>query len=59
MKTYPRVWVYLQRNFINIGFEVLAAVTMKNAVFWVETPFSSKRSRRFGGHIASIIRVDD
>jgi hypothetical protein len=36
-------------NVINVRFEVLTAVTMKNGVFWVVTPCGSCKSRRFGG----------
>jgi hypothetical protein len=31
------------------GVEVLTAVTVKSAVFWVVTPCSSERTQRFGG----------
>jgi hypothetical protein len=33
----------------NIRFGVLRAVTMKDGVFWIATPCSSERARRFGG----------
>jgi hypothetical protein len=32
-----------------VRFEVLTAVIMKSMVFWVVTPRSSERARRFGG----------
>jgi hypothetical protein len=32
-----------------VRFEVFTAVTMKNGVFWVVTPFGSCKNRRFGG----------
>jgi hypothetical protein len=32
-----------------VRFEVFAAVTMKNAVFWDVTPCRSCKNRRFGG----------
>jgi hypothetical protein len=32
---------------IKIRFEVLTAVSMKIAVFWVVAPYSSERARRF------------
>jgi hypothetical protein len=38
-------------------FEVFTAVTIKNAVFWDVTPCGSCINRRFGGTIATIIRV--
>jgi hypothetical protein len=37
-------------NKINhVRFEVFTAVTMKNGVFWVVTPYGSCKNRRFGG----------
>jgi hypothetical protein len=33
----------------SVRFEVCTAVTMKNGVFWVVTPCSSCKNRRFGG----------
>jgi hypothetical protein len=32
-----------------VRFEVFAAVTMKNGVFWEATPCASCKNRRFGG----------
>jgi hypothetical protein len=40
---------YLYRIHLSLRFYVLAAVTMKNAVFWYITPFGSCKNRRFGG----------
>jgi hypothetical protein len=34
---------------IGVRFEVFAAVTMKNVVFWDVTPCASCKNRRFGG----------
>jgi hypothetical protein len=42
-----------------IGFEVIAAVIMKNVVFWVLMPCSSEKDRRFARHITAIIRVKE
>jgi hypothetical protein len=42
------------------GFEVLIAVVMKSSIFCDITPCSPiKVNRRFGEHIASIIRVKE
>jgi hypothetical protein len=38
-------------------FEVFTAVTMKNAVFWDITPYSSCKNRRFEETYRPIIRV--
>jgi hypothetical protein len=39
----------LQTYILNVRFEVVTAVTMKNAVFWDVAPCSSCVNRRFGG----------
>jgi hypothetical protein len=41
-----------------VRFEVFMIVTMKNAVFYDVPPCGSCYNRRFGGRIASIIRVE-
>jgi hypothetical protein len=33
---------------LSLSFEVFTAVTMKNGVFWVVTPYGSCKNRRFG-----------
>jgi hypothetical protein len=44
---------------IDVGFEVVTAVVMKSTVFWDIMACSPlKVNRRFGGHIASIFRVE-
>jgi hypothetical protein len=51
-------YVYLHKMFLggeedmfrgNVRFEVIMAVTMKNAVFWDVTLRGSCKNRRFGG----------
>jgi hypothetical protein len=43
-----------------VRFEVLTVVAMKSCVLWNITPCSPvKVNRRFGGHIASIFRVEE
>jgi hypothetical protein len=37
-----------QRTFLYAIFEVFAAVTMKNGVFWAVMPCASCKNRRFG-----------
>jgi hypothetical protein len=39
----------LQDNLYFVRFEVFTAVTMKNGVFWVVTPWDSCKNRCFGG----------
>jgi hypothetical protein len=36
---------------LHVRFEVFTAVTMKNGVFWVVTPYGSCKNRRFGGNV--------
>jgi hypothetical protein len=43
----------------DVQFEVLTAVTVKSAVFFVVTLCSSDRTRCFEGTFASIFRVED
>jgi hypothetical protein len=52
LRYYPSICLEGLRRFTIhfIGFEVLAAVVMKNSIFWDVTPCSPlKVSRRFGG----------
>jgi hypothetical protein len=45
-----KVLLVLSSNNVEIlGFEVLSAVTMKNAVFWSMASYRSCENRRFGG----------
>jgi hypothetical protein len=39
----------LHFDYANVRFEVFTAVTMKNVVFWVVTPYGSCKNQRFGG----------
>jgi hypothetical protein len=42
------------------GFEVFTAVVMKSIIFWDMAPCSPLSfNRRFGEHIASIVRVEE
>jgi hypothetical protein len=41
---------YAARTFPNfLGFEALTAVTMESKIFYIIIPYSSERTRRFGG----------
>jgi hypothetical protein len=42
----------------SVGFEVVTAVTMKNAVFWDVAPYRSCELNRSEKRIASIFRVE-
>jgi hypothetical protein len=44
-----RSYSFLYLNYNIVGSEGLTAVTVKSALFWIETPYSSKNARRFGG----------
>jgi hypothetical protein len=47
VKKKERFW--FMKKYDSVRFEVYAAVTMKNAVFWDVTPCSYCKNRRFGG----------
>jgi hypothetical protein len=42
IRTVKYIWPYVR-------FEDFTAVTMKNGVFWVVTPYGSCKNLRFGG----------
>jgi hypothetical protein len=39
---------YKKKSCFLVGFEVLMVVDMKSTIFWIVTPYSSKRAGRFG-----------
>jgi hypothetical protein len=47
--------IFTTKPIIYVKFEVLTAVTIKNAVFWDATPFGSYIDRRFEGTLVLTI----
>jgi hypothetical protein len=43
------LWTYRRNIDYDVRFEVLTAVTMKNAVFWDVTPRDVCKNQSFGG----------
>jgi hypothetical protein len=49
---------WIIQNKINVRFEVFMAVTMKNGVFWGDTPCDSCKNRRFRGTLRLLHQGD-
>jgi hypothetical protein len=56
--TFGENFCYKEEHKFLVGPEVLAAMTMKDTVFWVVMLCSLEKFRRFGEHVASIFRVN-